>query len=228
MLTSAVIDIDDTLVDTSRRMQAVWSLVLSCEVPLEAVETLSLEKVFMKFASQEQKQRASEFQKRFWDVTLCLDEAGFKSLGLNEPIPSAANVVRQWSKHCKLVYFTGRTENTRDITLSELRKFGFPTEGAELVMFTLEDFAHTRGLNPSGPTLVDARAQRLSEICKTHDVARAVDDYPGYFSVYKQFNVPDRIGLLRSMRYTPQDYLDRGATRVVKNWKELENDLPQR
>ena len=93
-MTSVVIDVDDTLVNTDRRMQAIWRLVLGCEVPLEAVETLSLEQVFMKFASSEQKQRASEFQKRFWDVVLCLDEAGFESVGLNEAIPFAADVVQ--------------------------------------------------------------------------------------------------------------------------------------
>jgi hypothetical protein len=153
-------------------------LVLGRDVPLEAVETLSLEKFFMKFASPEQMQRADEFQKRFWDVTLCLDEIGLESVGLNEAIPFAADVVQQWSKHCKLVYLTGRTENTRDITLNELRKFGFPTECAELVMFTLEDFARTRGLNPTGPTLADARVKRLSMICEKHNVVRAVDDYP--------------------------------------------------
>jgi hypothetical protein len=221
-----VVDVDDTLVNTNLRMQAVWRLILGCEVPLEAVETLSLEQIFMKFASPEQKQRAIEFQRRFWDVTLCLDEVGLESIGLNEAIPFAADVVQKWSKHNKLVYLTGRTQNTRDITLSELRKFGFPIEGAELVMFSLGDFARARGLDPSGPTLIDARTRRLSEICQRHDIVRAVDDYPGYFPVYRQFNVPDRIGLLRSRRFTPQDYLDRGATRVVKNWKELENDLP--
>ena len=42
MLISVVVDIDDTL-DTSRRMQAVWRLVLDCEIPLEAVKILSLE-----------------------------------------------------------------------------------------------------------------------------------------------------------------------------------------
>jgi len=207
-------------------MQAVWRLVLGCEVPLEAVETLSLEQVFMKFASSEQKLRASEFQKRFWDVVLCLDEAGSESVWLNEAIPFAADVVQQWSKHSELVYLTGRTENARQITLGELRKFGFPTEGIELVMFSLGDFARARGVDPSGSTLVDARARRLSAICESHDVVRVVDDYPGYFPVYKQFNVPDRIGLLRSRRYKAQDYLDRGATRVVRNWMELENDLP--
>jgi len=204
----------------------VWRLVLKCEVPLEAVETLSLEQIFIKFASSEQKQRASEFQRRFWDIVLCLDEAGVKSLHLHEPFPFAAEVLRQWSRHSTLAYLTGRTENMRQITMNELRKFGFPTENTELVMFSPEDFARARGADPSGLTLVDAKARLLSTICKMHNVVRVVDDYPGYFPAYKQFNIPDRIGLLRSRRYTPQDYITRGATRVIQNWKELENDLP--
>ena len=223
---SVVVDIDDTLVNTDRRMQMVWRLVLGCDVPLEAAETLSLEQVFIKFASSEQKQRASEFQRRFWGIVLCLDEAGVESLDLHEPFPFAAEVLRRWSKHSALVYLTGRTENMRQITLNELRKFGFPTENAELVMFSLEDFARARGVDPSGPTLVDVKTRLLSAICKVHNVVRVVDDYPGYFPAYKQFNVPDRIGLLRSRRYAPQDYINRGATRVIKNWKELESDLP--
>lgn len=223
---SVVVDIDDTLVNTDRRMQAVWSLVLGCNVPLEAIQTLSLEQIFMKFASSEQKQRTSEFQRRFWDIVLCLDEAGVESLHLHEPFPSAPEVLRQWSKHSALVYLTGRTENMREITLNELRKFSFPTENTELVMFSLEDFGRARGVDPSGPTLVDAKARLLSAICKMQDVVRVVDDYPGYFPAYKALNVPDRIGLLRSRRYTPQDYINRGATRVIQNWKALENDLP--
>ena len=227
-MTSIVVDIDDTLVNTDRRMQAVWRLVLDCEVPLEAIETLSLEQIFIKFASSEQKQRASEFQRRFWDIVLCLDEAGVDSLHLHEPFPFAAEVLWQWSRHSTLVYLTGRTENMRQITLNELRKFGFPTENTELVMFSLVDFARARGVDPSGPTLVDVKARLLSAICKMHNVVRVVDDYPGYFPAYKQLNVPDRIGLLRSRRYTPQDYINRGASRVIQNWKALENDLPKR
>ena len=209
-------------------MQAVWRIVLGCDVPLEAVETMGLEQIFMSFASSEQKQRVSEFQKRFWDVVLCADPVGVESLALHEPLPFAAEVLRQWSRHSALVYLTGRTENMRQMTLNELRKFGFPTDDVELAMFGLEDFSRTRGVNPSGPTLVDVKTRLLSAICKAYDVVRAVDDYPSYFPAYKQCNVPDRIGLLRSRRYVPQDYIDKGATRVVQNWKVLENDLPKR
>jgi hypothetical protein len=66
----AVVDVDDTIINTDRSMHAAWREVLGCEIPLEAVETLRLEQIFMKFASPEQKAHAGELQRRFWDISL--------------------------------------------------------------------------------------------------------------------------------------------------------------
>lgn len=226
-MASIVVDIDDTLIDTGRRMQKVWHKLLGREIPSEAVETLSLEQIFMKFASPEQKARVTQFQKRFWDVVLCLEKAGLESLRFHEPVPFAAEVLQKWNKSSKIFYLTGRTENTRSLTLGELKKFGFPTENTRLIMFSPEDYARPKGENPSGPTLIDTKLDLFSQICGSSDVFRVIDDYPGYFPIFKQFNVPDRIGFLRPKRYTPQHYPDRGATRVVKSWKELQDDPPK-
>ena len=222
-----VVDIDDTLISTDRRMQGIWRHVLGREVPLEDVETLSLEQVFLKFASAEQKVHAAEFRRRFWNVVLCLEEVGAELLELDEAVPFAADVLQEWSKQCGLVYLTGRTENTRELTLRELVKFGFPTENVQLLMFNVEDYARMRGEDPSGSTLVDAKARLLSQLSKKQNVLRVIDDYPGYFAVYKQLGVPERIGLLRSKRYSPRDYIERGATRVVESWKQIQDDLSE-
>lgn len=224
---SVVVDIDDTLISTDRRMQSVWHHILDREIPLEAVETLGLEQIFMEFASPEQKKRATEFQRRFWDVVLCLEEVGVELLVLDEPIPFAADVLQRWSGQCTIIYLTGRTENTRDLTLHELEAFGFPIDSARLLMFNLEDYARMRGESLSGPTLVDGKSRLFSSISKEHNVVRVVDDLPSYFPVYKQFGVPDRIGLLRSKRYSSQQYIDKGATRVVGSWKQLQEDPPK-
>jgi hypothetical protein len=224
---SVVVDVDDTLISTDRSMQGVWREILGCNVPLDAVETLSLEQIFMKFASPKQKTRVSELQRRFWDISLCLEEVGIELFKLHEPIPFSAEVLQTWTNHCRLIYLTGRAETTRDLTLGELEKFGFPTSNTQLVMFSLEDFARVRGINSSGPTLIDAKSKLFSRISKEHDIVRVVDDYPGYFIIYKQFGVLDRIGLLRSRRYSSQQYIDKGATRVVESWKQLQNDLPK-
>jgi hypothetical protein len=224
---SVVVDVDDTLISTDRSMQGVWREILRCEVPLDAIETLGVDQIFMKFASQEQKARGGELQRRFWDISLCLEEVGIKLFGLHEPIPFSAETLQMWTNHCKLVYLTGRPETVRDLTFSELKKFGFPTNNTQLVMFRLEDFARVRGINPSGPTLVDAKSKLFSALSKKHKIVRVVDDYPGYFPIYNQFGVPDKIGLMRSRRYSLQQYIDKGATRVVTSWLQLQNDPPK-
>lgn len=226
-MATVVVDVDDTLISTDKSMQGVWREVLGREVPLEVVEALSLEQIFMRYASPEQKVRAGEFQKRFWDVLLCLENVGVKLVELQEPVSFAADVLQEWSKQCILVYLTGRTENTRDLTLGQMEKFGFPTGNIQLTMLSVEDYARVRGLNPSGSTVVDAKSKRFSVISRKQNVVRVVDDFPGYFPVFKQFGVPERIGLLRPKRYSPQDYIDQGATRVVESWKQLQDDLPQ-
>jgi hypothetical protein len=227
-LISVVVDVDDTLISAQRMMQGVWHELLGREVPMEAIETLGLAQIFEKFASSDQKTRANELRKKFWDISLCLEKVGIELAELEEPIPFAAEVLQTWSKHCQLVYLTGRTENTRELTSDQLRKFGFQTDNIRLVMFNLEDYARARGLNPSGPTLIDARSRLFSSISKQYNVVRVVDDYPGYFTVYRQFDIPERIGFLRPKRYSPQDYIDRGATRVVESWKQLKDDVPKR
>ncbi len=228
VLISVVVDVDDTLINTERRMQGVWRELLDREVPMEAVETLGLAQIFEKFASSDQKAHANELRKKFWDISLCLENVGIGLAELDEPIAFAPEVLQTWSKHCQLIYLTGRTENTRELTLDQLRKFGFPTDNIQLIMFNLEDYARARGLNPSGPTQVEAKSRLFSSISKQYNVVRVVDDYPGYFPIYKQFDVPERIGLLRPKRYSQQQYIDRGATRVVESWKQLKDDVPRR
>jgi len=222
-----IVDIDDTLIDTARRMQKLWILLLDREIPEEAVEKMNLEQIFMKFATKEQISRVKEFQKGYWDLLLCLDETGVESLKLHEPMPYAAYILQSWSKKAELVYLTGRTENMRSLTLNELKKFGFPTENTKLVMFKPEDYARPKGERPSGPTLIETKSRLCSDICKNSNVVRVIDDYPGYFPIFQQLEIPDRIGFLNPKKYKPQHYLDKGATRVVEIWKELHDDLPK-
>jgi len=213
-----VVDIDDTLINTQKRVRNVWSTVLDREIPLEAVESLSSRQVLEKFASSDR-----ESWKRFWRVLLCLEETGIEMLKLDTPVPFAADVLQQWSKQCRLVYLTGRPENTRALTLNQLEKFGFPTDGVELLMFNPEDWNDF----VSVASLVGARSRVFSSVFQQYDIVRVVDDYPTFFSVYRQFNVPDRIGLLRPKRFSPQDYLSNGATRVVESWSQLSDDSPK-
>ncbi len=223
---SAMVDVDDTLIDTERRIQGVWHQILGCEIPLQAVQNLSSQQIFERYASSSKKAHMSELRKRFWDILLCSEEVGIELLKLDEPVPFAANALQKWSKQCMLVYLTGRPETTRDLTLGKLKEFGFPTDNIQLVMYKLADYARARGAS-AGPTLVEARSRLFSSVSKQHDVVRVVDDYPGYFTIYRQFEIPERIGLLRSKRFSPQDYINQGATRVVESWRKLKDDLPK-
>ena len=94
-MNGVIIDIDDTLIDTARRMHKLWSLLLDREVPREAIETMNLEQIFMQFATKDQMSRVKEFQKRYWDLLLCLDEDGVESLKLHELMPYAADVLQK-------------------------------------------------------------------------------------------------------------------------------------
>jgi len=222
---SVVVDVDDTLIDTTRRTQAVWHEILNGDVPLEAVHTLNAQQIFEKYASSDQKARVREIQRRFWDIILCVEKIGLALIKLEEPVPFAAETLQAWSKQCMLVYLTGRPETTRGSTLQQLAAFGLPTDNVELAMYRIGDYARARG-EPTGPTLVEARHRLFSSICKRHTIATVVDDYPGYFTIYKEFKVPERIGLRRSKLFSQQDYLERGATKVIESWKQLQNDRP--
>jgi hypothetical protein len=226
-MSKVIVDIDDTVIHTGQRMHKLWSLLLDREIPRDAVETMGLEQIFMEFATKEQLSRAKDFQKRYWDLLLCHDDAGVESLKLHEPLRYAADVLQSWNHKWEIVYLTGRTENLRSLTLNELEKFGFPIRNTQLVMFKPEDYARPKGEAPSGSTLVDTKLSLCSAICASSNVARVIDDYPGYFPIYHQLKIPDRIGLLRLSKYTPQHYLDSGATRVIVSWSELQDDLPR-
>lgn len=218
-MVSVVVDIDDTLLDTRKRMQAIWEHVLGKKVPLKDIGGLNLRQIFEKHASEEQKERAPELQRRFFGLLLCEDEDGVELARLDEPIPFAGEALRRWGEHCTIVYLTGRPETTRGLTTDALGRFGLPTEGVEMAMVALEDWR--------GGRVNEARKALLTSISERHEVVRVVDDFPGYFTIYRDLGIPDRIGLLLSEKYEPEDFIEKGATRVVESWEQLVNDIPE-
>lgn len=208
-----VIDIDDTLIDTERRRHAAWCQVLGREIPIEVTERSSSREILERYANSDRKT-----WEKFWLLTLCVDEGGADLLELDKQIPNASEILQNWVKSCKLIYLTGRTENMRQLTVDELKKFGFPTHETELEMFTIQDWMR---FFSSESSVIKTRSNVFSSILKRYNVIRVIDDYPSFFAAYKNHPVPDRIGLLRKKRFTPQEYLHNGATRVIENWKKL-------
>lgn len=220
---TVVVDVDDTLINKKRSTQGIWEMILEREIPFEDVVELRAEEIFERHATDKQRGRMAELRRSFIDIQLCKDERGIPLLGLDEPVPHAAEVLQEWSGNCMIVYITGRTEALRGPTMEQLNRHGFPIEGIELVMFKPEDWA---GSSPAR-AIVEARSRLFSKICDEHDVVRVVDDFPGYFNTYREHDVPELIGLLRSKNFKAQDFLDKGATRVVESWEELRRDPPR-
>ena len=211
-----IVDIDDTVLDTTRRMQAIWRELLGREVPIEAVESMGLRQIFEVYATPQQMESVREHQIRFFRLLLCEEELGFQFAQLDEAIPYAADTVNAWARDSHIVYLTGRTENTRKQTLEALRLHGFPSINADLFMVSAEDWYSGRA--------AEARRDMLSDVVNRYDVPRVVDDYPGYFTMYTDVGIPDRIGLLKPMH--PRDaYMEKGATRVVASWKVLLDEV---
>jgi len=213
IMDAVVVDIDDTLVDTGRRRHVAWCRVLDKEIPAHEVEAHGSREILRRYAFSDR-----TVWERFWMLVLCFEEAGADLLELDSPLPHASKVLQNWSRSHKLVYLTGRTENMRQFTLDELRKFGFPTRGTDLEMFTLKDWMR---FFSSEDSVIATRSELFSSILKRYKVIRVVDDYPGFFAAYRKHSVPDKVGLMRRERFSPQDYLDNGATRVVENWEAL-------
>lgn len=212
---AVVVDIDDTIVGTDLRRHAAWCQVLGREIPQQEVASQSSRKILEKYAFSDK-----DIWKKFWMLILCVEEGGADLLELDTPIPHALEVLQKWSGNHKLVYLTGRTRNLRTLTVAQLRRFGFPTSGTELEMFRIKEWMN---FFSSQSSVLQARSRLFSKIMKRHRVSRVVDDYPGFFIAYRKHPVPDKVGLLRRQRFSPQDYLANGATRVVENWKQLLN-----
>jgi hypothetical protein len=208
---SFLVDIDDTLISTRKRTRGLWRHVLGCDVSEEEIETLTAQQIFGRYATEEQRPRMRELQRLFTETMLCRNEEGLSLVETDEPIPYAAQALREWGG--PIVYITGRLEHIRDVTLGQLRRFGFPIEDVELHMFREEDWM--------GGGLGGARKRILEGIIERHRVVKVVDDFPGYFTVYAELGIPERIGLYRSRAHKPEDYMSKGATRVVESWREL-------
>lgn len=206
MDSSIVVDIDETIVDTSERKRAAWRLVLGINVPVEVIEKNPSRKVLSIYAPNRW-----DIWLKFWRTLLCFRSEGTKLLALDKAILGAAEVLNKWAETHRIIYLTGRTENMKQLTLRELRKLGFPVEDGEILMSpSLEDFLN----KPLG-----TRRELLLRAAEKSKVVKVVDDYPKYFRIYSEFRIPERIGLLRSKRYRESDY--KGATRIIREWPEL-------
>ncbi len=62
----AVVDIDDTLINTKMRNHAVWRYILGRDIPVEDVVTMGARQIFEKHATTEERSRMKELHDRYW------------------------------------------------------------------------------------------------------------------------------------------------------------------
>jgi hypothetical protein len=212
LILSLVVDIDDTLVNTAFRRWNVWRSILEREIPFGEVERLGSRQILKRYAFGDQ-----DIWFRYWSILLCWESVGPEFLKLDKPISYASQLLKKWSEEYKVVYLTGRSRNMEDITLAQLEAMDLPTKGIALMMFTKRDWEKYLS---SKTSLLKLRNRLFSVLSKRYEIERVIDDYPSNFSIYKRFRILDRIGLLRKKRFSEQDYLNQGATRV-SSWRQL-------
>jgi len=209
----AVVDIDDTLIDTDRRKWAAWCMVLNREIDFAVVKTSSSKEILTGLGCG-----SDALWKEFWKILLCWDSRGIELLRLDEPIQFAPEVMQEWAETLGVVYLTGRTSNMHELTLRELAQFGFPVAKVALVMSpNLEDYL-------ASPE--QTRTTLLTSILRARKVVVVVDDNPLYLCLYREFGIPYRIGFLRTQRFPRESYCD--ATTVIASWEELLHQDPLR
>lgn len=201
-----VLDIDETIIDTSLRRQAAWRRVTGLDIPVSELEMYGSSYIARKYYGH----NYHPIYLKFWSLLLCYDPDGFKLLEMDKPIPYAADMVSVWSRRYTIVYLTGRTINMRDATLDELRSMGFPTDPMMIYMAPdLEKYLE----NPTG-----IRRMLLERIIEEYRVKIIVDDNPVFFEIYRELGIPIRIGILRP-RFKIEDY--RYASIVADSWYSL-------
>ena len=207
-----VVDIDETIIDTNLRKQAVFKLLLKKDIPISEITKKGSWDIIKNHLGD---QCCRETWIKFWKIILCVESNGLNFLHLDRPIPQASQVLSEWAKKYAIVYLTNRTENMRGLTIKELRKLGFPIKNSNL--FMAKDFEEVMN------SPVESRKEAFSRIIEKYDVIAVIDDYPRFFPIYKSFAVPERIGLLKFPRFREEDYIKKGANLVVKDWGELTN-----
>jgi phosphoglycolate phosphatase-like HAD superfamily hydrolase len=203
-----LVDIDGTILNFLKRKAKVLQ-DLGVAVPFEEVGRYHSSEIISKYVNPEEEHKLELYRR----IMLCLDERGLEYLKLDEPQPFAAEVLSCWAVDHQITYITGRLESTRKATIEQFKKFSFPFDDSIFMAKMSEAF--------DPPERVKRRI--LKEI-KDIKPSFVIDDLPRLFEVYKSAGIKERVGFCTGFYgYTPKLYLQHGATKVIKSWKELKS-----
>jgi len=206
-----LVDIDDCIIDVSKRKAAIYSYLLNKKIKVNEV----IGKRTSEFLREHVKEDlVEEYRVKFWEIALCLDEIGKKFLNLDRPVPYAKQVLKKLSKKYNIIYISNRIESMKDITIEELKKFDFPSPTS---VYHADDSTFLNSLQVG-------RINVLSKLPKVK-IFTVIDDLPENYIHYKQLNVNYIIGFLKYIVLDKKKFYEMGANFVIESWKDFPLNL---
>lgn len=207
MRTAVLIDIDDCIINNLRRKKAILEYILNRRVKYKdiigkrIVETLSL---------YLPKEKVPEFNRKFWEIALCVEEIGRNFLHLDKAEPYSRKVIKKLSNKFEIIYITNRLERMKEDTTLSLKRLGFPNYEMN---FHADDHTFYEREN--------ARRNVLSKLPKEYEYVFVVDDIPENFKAYLEFGISNILGFMKYVETDENKYYLNGAKLVFKSWKDF-------
>ncbi len=202
-----LVDIDDCILNVTRRKAAIYSYLLNKKIKVKEVIGKRTAEFLSKYLPSS---KIEKYREKFWRIALCLENEGYKFIDLDKPEPHSRRILRILSKKFTIVYISNRLESMKQITISQLKKFNFPNY-THVYHADNETFLS----NP-----LEGRKSVLSKIPKLDYVA-VIDDLPENYRYYKILNIPKIIGFMKYIVLDEKKFYENGANYVIRSWKDF-------
>ncbi len=207
MKKAVIIDIDDCILNLTKRKSAIFSYLLKRKITVSEVIGKRTVDVLRKYLPED---KISEYRFKFWEIALCINEVGKKFIDLDEPVPFSRYIIKKLSKKYEIFYITNRIESMKDITTYTLKKFNFPYYENNI---HADDYTFYKNEN--------GRKSIISKLPKEYEYLLVVDDLPENFQFYKEINVNEIIGFMKYIILDKKLFYENGATLVIESWKDF-------
>ncbi|HLI46344.1 MAG TPA: hypothetical protein VKU94_04045 [Geobacterales bacterium] len=210
MKKSILIDVDDCILDVTRRKRAIFSILLGRRITIKEIIGKRTVEVLINYLPKE---KVSEYRHKFWSIALCVDPIGKEFIHLDRPVPFSRRILRILSRKYEIFYITNRIASMHEITLNTLKKFGFPFYWN---LISADDYTFLKSEN--------GRKTVIAKLPKDREYIAVVDDLPENYTYYKQMNIPEIIGFMKYIVLDERKFLENGATYVMSDWREFPLD----
>jgi len=207
MKKALLVDVDDCILDVTRRKRAIFKLLLGRNLKIKEIIGKRTAEVLANYV---QREKIPEYRYKFWSIALCIDPIGKNYIHLDRPVPYSRYILRKLAKKYEIFYITNRLESMHEITMNTLKKFNFPFYWN---LFSADDYTFIKNEN--------GRKTVLAKLPRDKEYIAVVDDLPENFTYYKQLNIPEIIGFMRFIVLDKDKFFEAGATYVMCDWKEF-------